>query len=36
MVEGATREDRLIVANTILAQLDDQFLVFDVVNFTED
>ena len=36
MVEDATREDRLIVANTILAQLDDQFLVFDVVNFTED
>ena len=36
MVDGATREDRLIVANTILATLDDQFLVFDVVSFTED
>ena len=37
MVEGATRSDRLLVANTILAVLEDtRFLVFDMVNYAED
>ena len=36
MVEGTTRNDRLIVANTISAALDDNFIVFDCVNYAED